>query len=515
MSISIRLTPSAENSAASATIPEKLPDAFRVRYSQSTGYFFLALHRSESGSISIVSVFSVMFLAMLLGMVMNTGRQANGKIRMQNAADSAAYSGGVVLARGMNSLAFTNHLLCDVFAVTAFLREARDKNSASYAPQILAAWKKVAPAFQASGLAKFEALGSAIEQKVPLEQKMVDRYSDWAKSVSDNVLPLMEKILSEELIPKYQRAVVEAFPDIAQAAARETAARNGPADQHRGTMLGVLWRPNGEPVGVGSETGDRTLPVVDPELDSEPNQEEYLKTARAQRATISHKYLNDWNNDLLRGFDRLAKMSQFGSLWRGFTCGYLEKLLNEEYPHSNLPFVIRENPAATANANKALEKNYTFISVVYWKKAQEILPGLFRNPLDADSQAFAEVHLFVPRQRLEFIKIHHSSGAASQDPLGGVPGEEAFEASDSSGDSQGGGGDGSSGPTWTVGRVGGPTSWDLLNQNWNCQLAPAANPAVPTILQAVPNVPGFDSGSYKLPNLQGLTSEEIQQISPH
>ena len=70
--------------------------------------------------MSIVSVFAVMFLVMLLGMVMNVGRQVDGKIRMQNAADAAAYSGGVVLARGMNTLAFTNHLLCDVFAVTAF-----------------------------------------------------------------------------------------------------------------------------------------------------------------------------------------------------------------------------------------------------------------------------------------------------------------------------------------------------------------------------------------------------------
>src|SRR5580704_17973960 len=101
--------------------------------------FINRLHRDERGSMSIVSVFALMFLAMLLGMVMNAGRQVDGKIRMQTAADSAAYSGGVVLARGMNTLSFTIHLLCDVFAVTAFLREARDQNSASYSGQILAA----------------------------------------------------------------------------------------------------------------------------------------------------------------------------------------------------------------------------------------------------------------------------------------------------------------------------------------------------------------------------------------
>lgn len=88
-----------------------------------------SLHRNQQGTISILSVFAVMLLTMLLGMVMNVGRHVDGKLRMQNAADAAAYSGGVVIARGMNTLAFTNHLLCDVFAVTAFLREARDRNA--------------------------------------------------------------------------------------------------------------------------------------------------------------------------------------------------------------------------------------------------------------------------------------------------------------------------------------------------------------------------------------------------
>src|SRR5208283_1670835 len=136
--------------------------------------FIGKLHRDERGSISIVSVFAVMFLAMLLGMIMNVGRHVDGKIRMQNAADASAYSGGVALSRGMNTLAFTNHLLCDVFAVTAILREARDRNAQSYTPRILAAWNTIGPIFQSSNFRKFQALGSAIVQKAPLEQRMVD-----------------------------------------------------------------------------------------------------------------------------------------------------------------------------------------------------------------------------------------------------------------------------------------------------------------------------------------------------
>src|SRR4030042_6819922 len=94
--------------------------------------FAQRLHRDERGVISILTVFAVLILTVLLGMVMNVGRQIDGKIRMQNAADATAYSGAVILARGMTTLAFTNHLLCDVFALTAFMREAHDRHSDKY-----------------------------------------------------------------------------------------------------------------------------------------------------------------------------------------------------------------------------------------------------------------------------------------------------------------------------------------------------------------------------------------------
>src|SRR5262245_12855299 len=114
------------------------------------------LHRDQSGSISLATVFALLLLTMLLGMVINDGRQVDNKIKLQNAADAATYSGGVVLARGMNSLAFSNHMLCEVFALTAFMREARDRHAEPLVPQILAAWNTIGPVLARSGFEKFD-----------------------------------------------------------------------------------------------------------------------------------------------------------------------------------------------------------------------------------------------------------------------------------------------------------------------------------------------------------------------
>jgi hypothetical protein len=469
------------------------------------------LHRDQDGTISIITVFATLMLTMLLGMVMNTGRHVDDKIRMQNAADAAAYSGGVVMARAMNTVAFTNHLLCDVFAVTATLREGRDRNSESYIPRILDAWTKVGQAFAGSGFAKFQALGSAIQQEVPREAEMVRTYGQWASSVSSLVLPLMEDILSQELIPKYQRAVVEAFPDIAQTAAMQAAQRNSQPDHGRGNMLGVLWRTNGQPVGTGDESTDRTLPVVDPVLDSQPNQPQYLDAARAQRAMLAKQYLDHWNNVNMIGFDRLAKMTQFGALWRTFTCGYLDKLLNQDYPNSNLPFVIYPLDISTlSDRNQYLEKYCTFISVVYWRKLPEMMPGLFKNPVEPDAQTYAEVHMFVPRPRLVWAWNRQVSGGPDDILLGAVPGQSATLQLDDGGPPT------ASGPGhWYVVRSGVPADWSLLNQSWNCQLAPATQSALAAILQTKPPLAAFDGQDLKMPNLGGLTSDDIQRISSH
>jgi hypothetical protein len=481
------------------------------------------LHRNQSGTMSIVSVFALMLLAMLLGMVMNVGRQVDGKIKMQNAADAASYSGGVVLARGMNTLAFTNHLLCDVFALTAFMREARDGRAASLTPPVLAAWAQVGPVLEASPFPKFQETGRAINQKVPLEEQMVQTYSDWAAAASDLILPVLEEILAEEQIPEFQRALVLATPTLAQRATAETARRHGLTSPDRGDMYAVLWRTMVDPVGGNSENSRRTLPVVDPVLDREPNQEVYQDLARLERRMLAHRYLRDWNNESMRAFDRVGKMSQFANLWRGFTCGELDKLLDDEYPNSNLPHMIRMDLPAAGSVNQYLERDFMFVGVAYWPQLDDLLPGLFTSPIPSDATTFGQVMLFVPEPRLVKARRNLAAGGDSVS-YGGVPGDIInFETPvDPGPDDQW---------EWTVVRQGRPRHWDLLNQNWTVQLVPATSDSIASILQTMPggmcqscgsgcssgcgSSDASDSGGLQLPALGSMTMEDLRRINTH
>jgi hypothetical protein len=477
------------------------------------------LHRDERGTISFLTVFAVLILVMLLGMVMNVGRQVDGKIRMQNAADSAAYSGGLVIARGMNTLVFTNHLMSEVFALTAFLQEAEARNSEKFVPSILAAWNGTAPRFGLSQFPKFQELLVAIPAKTPQEQRMVQTYGDWVSAVVPNVLPVMEAILQGEAIPKFQRTVVALYPNLAQAAALEMAEREGGASHGRGTMVGVLWRTSGRMVGGDGEYLDPSLPVIDPSIDPSCQ-----SRARYIRNELARHYLREWNNYLLQGFDRFAKMSQFANLWRSFTCAYLEDLLNR-YPTANLPMLLRDEPDPTPdkpNSNAYLDQYFTFLGVVYWGRLPEMAPLAFRNPITdasgqpADAMAFAQVRVYIPRPRLVYWSDDLQGGA---ELAGGLPDETPPGAmpTASVGMPPASPGSNDTPPVaWRVRREPGASDeWNLFNQRWTVQLVPATTGNLSQVLQTVPPLPEFRSQGLRLPNLSGMDTSDIARINTH
>ena len=307
-----------------------------------------------------------------------------------------------------------------------------------------------------------------------------------------------------------------------------------------------------QPVALGDEITpqNRTLPVVDPdpnELDYQQvdHAEEYLRHALQQRRDISKRYLNDWNFDRLALFRIGAKMSSFYPLWRTATCGQLEKLLNQDYPLTNLPLVMRrtddgremqgiinqaegldptrrlsiindfdhpmlmDNMRSLVDLNNYIDRNFHFVGVVTRQHRPETGPGVFHNLLAAqsDAQTFSQVMLFIPRPRKVLgDRSARGNGVVS---LGGTLGYTAEVGMGAS--------PGASGrpvnifdEIWFV--EGWPTNMDLFNQNWMVQLVPATTKNMPQILTANP---GGSMSAFRMPNYANLPSRTLKQVSHH
>jgi hypothetical protein len=302
-------------------------------------------------------------------------------------------------------------------------------------------------------------------------------------------LPVFEEVLKNELIPKFQRNVVKHYPEIAQQIANQAAKLNGSPEHGRGTMYGALWRTSGDLVAYPA------LPVVDPTTD-----DEYLEKARAERDKWAKDYLDRWNYYTMTFFDSYGgKMSRFGELWRGFTCGQLKKLL-AEYEHSNLPMQIITLPDEQSEKRAYVEKYLTFIGVAYWGKPTAFTPKLLKNPIDADLLVtYAQARVFVPKPHL----VYYTPKPDNSLRLGGVPGGEPTISKPSTSSST------TSEQTIVINQPV-PTDWTLFNQHWTCQLTPATTANLATIIQQTPS-----SVSGKVPSLGNVNSDDMQTISPH
>lgn len=508
-------------------------------------------HHDERGVMSIVTLLTVLMLAFMLGMILNVCFQADGKIRMQNSADAATYSSGVVMARGMNSLAFTNHLLCDVFALTAFLREGKNNDAEQLAQEILSAWEKNAPALAggvdnwdgnydripnvSGGNFKNAGIDAALATKVPQQREMVTAFSNWARSFSAQVLPTLETILDQELIPQFQRAVRTNIGEMVQQSAIEMSKRHGRRDDsgtdaQRGEMGAAIWRtdatqfrsettdPNSPPVG---------LPVVDATDDPGGF---YHQTALSQRKELAETYLAQWNNEKLEEFSHVGPLSQFGNLWRGFTRGELRDLL-AEHQETNLLHVIWtppdvqyssdsedlrpilsfdwQQPGQGSPARKDLRRNtflnqqYMFVGTVYWQRLHALLPRLFANPLAGDRVNFSQGMLFLPVPRLA---MGYSECCETIEPTYRNQ-QYRYQTKSVTGGN-------------TYGRRNESIEWNLLNQNWQFKLVPSHTGLAKILAQSPGGWNDSTSGTgsakqYEPPVLGNLTDQDISLINMH
>jgi len=72
---------------------------------------------AEEGQINLVSAIIVLGFVVLIGLIGNSGHAVKEKIELQNAADATAYSSALWMARGMNAITTTNHLMGEAAAV--------------------------------------------------------------------------------------------------------------------------------------------------------------------------------------------------------------------------------------------------------------------------------------------------------------------------------------------------------------------------------------------------------------
>ncbi|MBS0263592.1 MAG: hypothetical protein JSS02_16745 [Planctomycetes bacterium] len=246
-------------------------------------------------------------------------------------------------------------------------------------------------------------MGSAIQQKVPLEKDVVKYFLQTTELQSALVLPVLESILRGPnmppggnpdpqggVIPRFQRAVVLTTPHAAQTVASEIArlhgnmATDGKASgfekMHRNQkLMAILWKTDGTPVSLGNE-GDpfqRTMPVFDPSPtgpDASASTVDYLELARCQRRSWAQHTLNLWTQYLMDPFWRgipfrynfppynitpggapAAKASALYWVWTVYTCAHLNRLLNVEYYGTNVPHVYRVPNNAFAGAAQACQ----------------------------------------------------------------------------------------------------------------------------------------------------------------
>lgn len=523
------------------------------------------LHQNESGSISLASVFGLMLLVMVLGLVMNSSRRIDDRIKMQNAADEAARAGGTVMARSMNSLAFSNQLISDVLALTAFFREGRDQHAAALEPEILEHWRRITPHLESSEFPKFAELGAGLRQKVPNDEEMVRTFLAWVGEASNSLLPVFEQILAEELIPQFQRDLIAFSPEMAQLAASESVMLDGSNWPRSSQLTAMLWRTNGDFVGGDSEVDLPTIPAIDPLYSMAPNQSELINRARAERDEMAWTYLREWNNESMRAFDEYGKISQFGSLWRSFTEGQLIQLLQEN-ANRNLPMQIRPvqsdpyidtdglirldrdhriwEPVENVADRTILERDFMFVAVVYKSDKSEWIPKIYHNPISFDEIAVTQFNLFVPAPRFRSTHVthHFQSGIASSDTrhLGGVPRDFVNSAGDSApnetarADHRNYYSDWNNFKLWNdddeyddlhrdiyVGayleRSGAKDDHrklhSLMNQDWKSQLVPVTTQALPTILSqkgvALNGLP------YNPPDFSGIAAEDLRNLICH
>lgn len=72
---------------------------------------FLRMHREEDGQVMLLALITAIFLVLVMAFPLNVGWTISKRLKLQNAADAAAYSAAVVQADGLSAIAWLNNAM--------------------------------------------------------------------------------------------------------------------------------------------------------------------------------------------------------------------------------------------------------------------------------------------------------------------------------------------------------------------------------------------------------------------
>lgn len=409
------------------------------------------LHGDQTGVISLLSVFVMLGCTSLLLWVFNSAKQLDSKVRMQNAVDATGQSGAGILARGMNAIAFANHLEADLLAAVIVMRAA-ESTPASGSPLV----QTLQPAFEL--ILAGEVGQPPVQRPISAFRMDIVRETPWLANEAVKTIGLANG--------RWRGGGANENPD-------------GP----QGVLTVQLWSGQGFPVGYVAEDNPwtRTLPVIDPgpmgfdasTLPGGADGDALLNQARSQRERWVRHYMSIWAHDVALGDDQLAQLI----LTRAEV--QLVAILNELYRDTNLPLMLRSSTTSRTD----LERDFMFVAVASRRHPPLTASRMFHNPLSqlAPAMTVAQVHLFLPRARY----VCCPWGEWHLDERTGLE----FFVSQTDG--------------W-------PGDWTASTQNWQAKLVPVTIPAVSQILSSSAPDPSWGSS-----NWGRLTPRQLDELFHH
>lgn len=175
------------------------------------------LHSDEGGQITFITVFGAVAFVALLGMVMTTGDQVALKMRMQDAADAAALSGGTWIARGLNITSAFNVMQTQLASGAVLLNALATTLELSHGPvqlQIVALEICVASGFGTAACIPLLAIAKLQEKalaaiKVPLRE-LANDLADCNKGLFWRIAKALEWVNSAVHLTFFVLAAAEA-----------------------------------------------------------------------------------------------------------------------------------------------------------------------------------------------------------------------------------------------------------------------------------------------------------------